>query len=78
MSDIAAEAFRKLRREWFQREVAFQSAEREWETAELEAKREEANREIQAIYDAQTEGILQGEDYPIAPTYWEEMERKNP
>lgn len=62
----AQTAFRKLRERWFLYQLKYRGPEREWETAAMKAK-----------FDAQTEAILRGEDFEIAPMCGRDLKRNS-
>lgn len=66
--DVARRAFRVLRAAWFAAQLRSNAHEREWEDEEHEQRRHENNAALLATYDAQTEGILRGESWPVFPT----------
>jgi len=62
-----ADAFRSLRKAWFDHHLRANAPEREWEDDDTERDRHHRNAELQTRYDEDTERILQGEERPIAP-----------
>ena len=69
----AEEAFRELRGVWFDHVLYRGTREREWETEEDGARREQGNAESWKLFDAQTEDILRGESAPVAPRCLNDM-----
>ncbi len=65
--DPAAEAFRELRKEWLSHRLLDHEHEREWESAAAEKARERENTKKKALFNKQTEEILQGRKHPVAP-----------
>jgi hypothetical protein len=63
----AEKAFRQLRADWFVQHLEEHPHEREWEDETHTDLRERRNVELRAKFDQQTDGILSGEEYPIAP-----------
>lgn len=59
--------FRELRQRWFSRVIADRGPEREWEGQQREAERIRRNDEMRQVYDRQTEDIIAGESFPVAP-----------
>jgi len=51
-------AFRTLRRAWFDAHLRSDAHEREWETEEQERRRNLRNAELLAVFDADTERII--------------------
>jgi len=64
----AHDIFRMLRGEWFDAHLMSHSHEREWETEEQERLRAEQNARTRFVYDKETEALLRGEGYCVAPT----------
>ena len=71
------DAFRVLRRAWFSTQLYSSSHEREWESEEREAIREANNVEMWQLFDAQTEAIIAGVEYQIAPHCWNDLNEKH-
>ena len=68
MNDDALEkSFRVLREAWFSDRLRSYSHEREWESEERAELRRSQNIELKKMYDAQTDGIIAGEQFEIAP-----------
>lgn len=67
-------AFRQLREAWYHHELHSYAHEREWETESKEAEREADNAELKSLYDMQTEAIILGERFCVAPTCLDDME----
>lgn len=61
------DAFRELRRRWFNRVLASHPHERECEEEADRMERESLNRTLKGTYDAQTEAIIRGDDHEISP-----------
>ena len=59
------DAFRELREAWFNAVLKSQPHERE--SVERETQRELDTFEIKATFDDQTESIIEGDDYTVAP-----------
>ena len=62
------DAFRELRKAWFNANLRQDSPEREWETEEDEIAREAINQKLKTKFDEQTEAIIAGHNLPICPT----------
>jgi hypothetical protein len=65
--DHLKKAFRELRKAWFVKQLRSNAPEREWEEEDERDYREKRNSIRKAIFDEQTEGIIQGGDFRIAP-----------
>jgi len=68
------DAFRELRTAWFNTVLKRKAHEREWEPADRETQRELDNFNLKAIFDDQTEGIIEGDDFTVAPRCSAEMD----
>lgn len=69
-------AFRKMRQVWFQSHLHHYAQEREWESEEDEERRNQDNLKTRALFDAQTESILLGEQCEIGrlcPRCWNDL-----
>lgn len=75
--DTAQRVFRALRAAWFASHLRSNAHEREWEDEEHEQLRHEWNAKLLARYASQTEGILNGEDWPVFPTCAADMDMTN-
>ncbi len=64
---LVEDAFRELRHIWFLHHLQSLPREREWETEEQVARREKSNQELKKKFDNQTERIIQGEPFMVAP-----------
>lgn len=73
-----AESFRQLRKAWFNSHLRSHAREREWESEECERLRETQNRQLEAKYDQQTEGIIDGETWCVAPRCAADMDQQEP
>lgn len=73
----AQTAFRKLRERWFLHKLQYRGPEREWETDSEQEMRDRQNAAMKAKFDAQTEAILRGEDFEIAPMCGRDLERNS-
>lgn len=62
------DAFRELRLAWFNKNLRSYSHERDWEDEEKSEQREKDNEEKLKIYNEQTEKIINGAGYNVAPT----------
>lgn len=71
------DAFRQLREAWFRTQLQLDAHEREWESEASESQRLAYNAEMKAIFDADTEAIIRGENRPIAPTCWHDLDTPN-
>ena len=65
--DLTVALFRKLREAWFISELKSHAHEREWESEDREAIRQEQNKRLKQKFDEQTEGLLLGVCRQIAP-----------
>lgn len=70
----AKKAFRRLRDAWFWEVLYEPSHVRESEFEKVEILRRERNKELKRLYDLQTEAILEGKEYNIAPRIASELE----
>ena len=70
------EAFRGLREKWFIYHLESHAHERVDESEEDAKYREENNNRIKIKYDEQTEAIIKGDNKPLAPTCWFDMDRE--
>lgn len=61
------DAFRKLRRTWFNYHLMSRCGERDWEDETQSELRERNNQYLLEKYNNQTERIINGEDLNIAP-----------
>ena len=66
-SGITSAAFRRLRDSWFCQMLEVHAPEREWEEEDKSEDRERQNLKNKQEFDRQTEAILSGESFPIAP-----------
>ncbi len=57
-----ADLFRQLRESWFNARLRSQAQERVWESEGCELLRDEKNKENKAVYDRQTEALLEGDE----------------
>ena len=71
----AEKAFRELRDRWFKLHLTSKPHERVWEEEHETAYREAQNKAKRVLFDADTEAILQGEDRPVAPMCWSDIDR---
>ena len=67
---------RELRRAWFARHLASHPPEREWEDEARESLRASQNDALRAKYDDQTEALLEGQNVPLTPVCWNDMEEQ--
>ena len=61
------DAFRRLRAAWFAENLHQRSHERQWESDVDTERRKKWNAELRGQYDEQTNAIIRGEDFPVAP-----------
>lgn len=57
---VIEEAFRSLRKSWFNCKLLSKAHERDWEPEDKSNIREENNKELRKIFDEQTEDIING------------------
>ena len=69
------EAFRELRGRWFQLHLTSRPHERVWEEEHETAYREAQNKAMRVMFDADTDAILRGEDRPVAPLRWSDIDK---
>jgi hypothetical protein len=69
------DAFRQLRKAWFDAHIYLYAHERESESRSRTAEREAMNRRSRRLYDAQTEAIIRGEPAPVAPRCLNEIHK---
>ncbi len=66
-------AFRTLRDRWFSNHLLFRPPERQWEDDDETESRHKRNVLLRSQYDAQTDEIIRGMDWNVAPTSSNEM-----
>ena len=74
----AEAAFRALRAAWFSTCLRSRPHEREWETNEREQLRQDWNVKMCAKFSEQTERILAGEYFDIAPSCAADLDAPQP
>lgn len=70
------DAFRVLRDRWFVHHLLVGPHERVWESEAEESARVESNVRARAVFDLQTDGILRGESFVVAPLCLADLSRE--
>lgn len=69
--------FKSLRKHWFKQVLYRHPHPREWETEQQEIDRNNKNVKKERIFDQQTEGIIRGEKFELAPRCYNDLLKGN-